>query len=326
MARDPRLFVFFAALATMLASLAIANGFGVLREWRRRRSVREILSDLESMRLEGGPDAGPPVLQAEEPDSAVQRILTRIPRIGDVEDLLARSGLHWSVERFLLLTGAWAMLLGLPVWLVSRMAVASVIALIIGAWLPRIYVKLKAARRIAALEAQLPGAIDHLTRAVRAGHPLSAGFRMLAEESEEPLLSEFRAVFEEQRFGLPFEEALMGFGDRVDLPDVRILITAILVQREVGGNLAEILEKVAGTMRARFAIRRQVRVYTVQGRMSGYVLAALPLVVGLFIFLINREYMSLLFTHPTGKAFLGLAIAMQLVGFMWIRRIVDIEY
>jgi tight adherence protein B len=149
---------------------------------------------------------------------------------------------------------------------------------------------------------------------------------MLSEESEEPLASEFRAVFEEQQFGLPFEEALLGLGDRVDLPDVRILLTAILVQREVGGNLAEILEKVAGTMRARFTIRRQVRVYTVQGRMSGYILAALPMVVGLFIFLVNNEYMSVLFTHPIGKALLGLAGVLQLIGFLWIRKIVNVEY
>ena len=118
----------------------------------------------------------------------------------------------------------------------------------------------------------------------------------------------------------------MGFADRVDLTDVRILITAILVQREVGGNLAEILEKVADTMRVRFSVRRQVRVYTVQGRMSGYILAALPMVVGLFIFLINREYMGLLFTHPTGEALLTLAATLQLVGFLWIRKIVNVEY
>jgi len=224
------------------------------------------------------------------------------------------------------LTGLFAILLGVPVWLITRMALLSLVALLLGAWLPNLYVRFRASRRIRALESQLPGAIDHLTRAVRAGHPLSAGLKMLAEDSDEPIASEFRAVFEEQRFGLPFEEALLGLGDRIDLPDVRILITAILVQREVGGNLAEILEKVAGTMRARFTIRRQVRVYTVQGRMSGYILAALPLVVGMFIFLINREYMQILFVHPMGKALLGLAAVLQFVGFLWIRKIVNVEY
>ena len=324
MALDPRIFILFAGLAAMLATLSMAAGVGVVRDWRRQRSVQQVLSDLEGLRSERG--AGFSLLRPEDTQSPIQRLVVRFPRLGDLEDLLVRSGLGWTLERFLFYTGAFSILLGLPLWLATRMSLVSLAGLMLGAWLPKLYVGLKATRRLRRLEAQLPGAIDHLTRAVRAGHPLSAGLKMLAEESEEPLSTEFRAVFEEQRFGLPFEEALLGLGDRVNLPDVRILITAILVQREVGGNLAEILEKVAGTMRARFTIRRQVRVYTVQGRMSGYILAALPLVVGLFIFLINSEYMNVLFTHPLGKAFLGLAIVLQLIGFLWIRKIVNVEY
>lgn len=324
MAMDPRLFVFFAAMAAMLATLTLSAGAGLFGEWRKRRSVEAVLSDLEALRVDV--HDGSSVLRPRERDSALQRQLARFPRIGDVEDLLARSGLRWSLERFLLYTSLSGTLLGLSIWLGSRMALPSLVGLVFGAWLPNLYVRLKARRRTRALESQLPGAIDHLTRAVRAGHPLSAGLKMLSEESEEPIASEFRSVFEEQRFGLPFEEALLGLGDRVNLPDVRILITAILVQREVGGNLAEILEKVAGTMRARFTIRRQVRVYTVQGRMSGYILAALPVVVGTFIFLINREYMDPLFTHPIGKALLGFAMTLQFVGFLWIRKIVNVEY
>ena len=324
MAMDPRLFVFFAAMAAMLASLTLAAGAGVIGEWRKRRSVEAALSDLDALRVDL--HDGSSVLRSTERDGALQRLLARFPRIGDVEDLLTRSGLRWSLERFLLYTSLSGTILGLSIWLGSRMALPSLVGLVFGAWLPNLYVRFKANRRIRALESQLPGAIDHLTRAVRAGHPLSAGLKMLSEESEEPIAGEFRAVFEEQRFGLPFEEALLGLGDRVNIPDVRILITAILVQREVGGNLAEILEKVAGTMRARFTIRRQVRVYTVQGRMSGYILAALPVVVGSFIFLINSEYMGVLFIHPLGKALLGLAMTLQLVGFLWIRKIVNVEY
>lgn len=324
MSMDPQVFALFAALAATLAALSLGAGVGVVREWRRRRSVQEALSDLESLRAESAP--GYSVLRSTEDEGPLQRLLSRFPRVEDLEDLLSRSGLRWSLERYLVYTGLWAMLLGLPTWLLSRSPMSSLAALMVGSWLPNLYVKHKAKRRIRALESQLPGAIDHLTRAVRAGHPLSAGLKMLSEDSEEPIASEFRAVFEEQRFGLPFEEALLGLGDRVSLPDVRILITAILVQREVGGNLAEILEKVAGTMRARFMIRRQVRVYTVQGRMSGYILAALPMVVGFFIFLINRGYMQILFTHPMGKALLGLAMVLQLIGFLWIRKIVNVEY
>jgi len=321
---DPQFFALFAAMTVMLATLSLTAGVGVIRDWRSRRSVQEALSELDSISLEV--PGGYSVLRADDTEGLLQRLLARVPRVGDMEDLLMKSGLRWSLERFVLYTCFSSITLGLPIWLASRAALVSLVALVVGFWLPNLYVRFKANRRIRALESQLPGAIDHLTRAVRAGHPFSAGLKMLAEESDEPIASEFRAVFEEQRFGLPFEEALLGFGDRVDLPDVRILITAILVQKEVGGNLAEILEKVAGTMRARFTIRRQVRVFTVQGRMSGYILAALPLVVGGFILLINRDYMEPLFTHPVGKWALGLALVLQLIGFLWIRKIVNVEY
>ena len=125
-------------------------------------------------------------------------------------------------------------------------------------------------------EEMLPEAIDLLGRAIRAGHPLSAGLKMVADETTEPIASEFRRTFEEQRFGLPFEDALLAMADRVSLIDVRILTTAILIQREVGGNLAEVLDNLANVIRVRFTIRRQLRVYTAQGRFSGYVLAAAP--------------------------------------------------
>lgn len=323
MSLDPTLFVLFAAMAASLAAVSVSAGVGVARDWRSRRSVAEALRDLEALRTESN------VLQVLRPDETerpLQRVFNRLPHFGDVEDIMAQAALTWTIERFVLYTGLWALLLGVPCWLTTHAPLFSVAGLLFGAWLPRFWVQRKAKKRIRALEAQLPGAIDHLNRAVRAGHPLSAGIKMLAEESPEPIASEFRAVFEEQRFGLPFEDALLGLGDRINLPDIRILMTAILVQREVGGNLAEILEKVGATMRARFTIRRQVRVYTVQGRMSGYILAALPIVVGSFIYLLNSEYMSVLFEHPIGKALLGFAAFLQFMGFLWIRKIVNVEY
>ena len=135
---------------------------------------------------------------------------------------------------------------------------------------------------------------------------------------------EFRQTFEEQRFGLPFNDALLGLVDRVNLVDVRIFTIAVLIQREVGGNLAEILDNLAETIRGRFYIRRQLRVYTAQGRMSGYALAALPIVVGTAAFLIDREYFSLLFTTAAGRLAIFIAIVLQIMGVFWIRKIIDI--
>jgi tight adherence protein B len=118
---------------------------------------------------------------------------------------------------------------------------------------------------------------------------------------------------------------LWGLVDRVELMDVRIFATAVLIQREVGGNLAEILDKIGETMRSRFAIRRQLRVYTAQGRMSGYVLAVLPIVMAVALFLLDREYASMLWEHWLGRILVGFAVTLQIVGYLWIRRIVDIE-
>ena len=196
---------------------------------------------------------------------------------------------------------------------------------IVGALAPYLYMRNRRARRISAFEGNLPEAIDLLARAIRAGHPLSSGFKMVADEMQDPIATEFRQTFEENRFGVPFEDAIQEMSDRVDLVDVRILVTAILIQREVGGNLAEVLDNLASVIRARFTIRRQLRVYTAQGRISGYVLAALPIVVGAIIYLLNPEYGMLMFTHSLGRFFLGLALVMQLLGFLWIRKIINID-
>jgi tight adherence protein B len=149
--------------------------------------------------------------------------------------------------------------------------------------------------------------------------------KMVADEAPEPNASEFRTVFEEQRFGLPFEDALIAMADRIDLVDVRIFVTAVLIQREVGGNLAEILDKIAQTVRARFTILRQLRVYTAQGRLSGYVLAALPIVMAIAIYFLDREYIMLLYTETMGRYLVIAAVIMQIIGYLWIRKIVDIE-
>ncbi len=164
-----------------------------------------------------------------------------------------------------------------------------------------------AAKRLNAFEELLPESIDLVGRALRAGHPLTAGFKMAADDGSEPVAGEFRRIFEEQRFGLPLQDSLLGMADRVNLVDVRILVTAILIQREVGGNLAEILDNLAAVVRARFTIRRQLRVYTAQGRMTGYLLSALPIILFSILYMLNPSYMSILFTDPIGKILVGVA-------------------
>ena len=148
---------------------------------------------------------------------------------------------------------------------------------------------------------------------------------MVADESPEPICGEFRRVFEEQKFGLSIDDSLLALADRIELVDMRIFVTAVLIQREVGGNLAEILDKISYTIRERFTIERQVRVYTAQGRFTGYLLGILPLAVGFLIFLLNGEYMTVLWERDIGRMLISVAAVLQVIGFFVIRKIINIE-
>ncbi|MFW6206612.1 MAG: type II secretion system F family protein [Gemmatimonadota bacterium] len=323
---DPWILATVAALSAVLAVLVVFQAVAALRDWRLRKDALDSLKDVDRDVERAGLQAS--VVRAggggEEDFLAV--LAERIPQLWDLNHLLLQSGLAWTLRGFAIRTGGVAAATGLVVLLLFGRPAVATIGLVVGGFLPYLYVRWKKGRRIGRLESQLPDAIDLIARAVRAGHPLSSGLGMAADELPEPLASEFRITFEEQKFGLPFEEALLGLGDRIEVVDVRILITAILVQREVGGNLSETLETIAETMRARFTLKRQVRVYTAQGRMSGYTLAALPILVGLGISLINPDYMATLFHEPVGQGMLTGAVILQAIGFIWIRKIVNIRY
>jgi tight adherence protein B len=254
-----------------------------------------------------------------------QPIAARVPALQDLDLMMEQAGMKGHLPTFLMSTIGLSAALGLATLALTRFWPAAVLAALIGALLPYMVVRWRRTKRLYQFEEMLPEAIDLLARAIRAGHPLSAGMKMVADETSEPIASEFRRTHEENRFGLPFEDALLAMADRVSVVDVRILTTAILIQREVGGNLAEVLDNLANVIRMRFTIRRQLRVYTAQGRFSGYVLAILPIAVGVAIYNLNPSYMRLLFTDPVGKLMLLVAVVFQIGGFLWIRKIIDIE-
>lgn len=324
-APEPWMVALAASFSAVIAVLVAFQAMAALREWRIRKDALGSLREDGGRGQRSGPEASV-IRQREMQEGFLQVLAERIPQLWDLHHLLVQSGLKWTLEGFLLRASGVGTISALVALLASRSAAAAAVAFVVGGAAPYFYARWKKKRRIMQLESQLPDAIDLIARAVRAGHPLSEGLRMASEEAPDPLASEFRVTFEEQKFGLPFEEALLGLGDRVEVVDIRILITAILVQREVGGNLSEILEQIAETMRARFSLKRQVRVYTAQGRMSGYTLAALPILVGGVIALINPAYIQTLFRDPLGQALLGGAVLLQGIGFLWIRRIVDIRY
>jgi tight adherence protein B len=203
--------------------------------------------------------------------------------------------------------------------------VALLIAGAIGMSMPFVYLNVKRNRRLRKFEEEFPDALDLIARALKAGHAFVTGLKMVADEMDEPVGPEFRKTFDEQNFGLPLKDALENLTERIPSLDVRFFATAVLIQRETGGNLSEILENLGHVVRERFKILRQVRVYTAHGRMTGYVLLALPAVLCIALSFINPDHMNLLFRERMGQMLLMIAIVMQAVGYIWIRQVVKIE-
>jgi tight adherence protein B len=317
----PALLVFATvALGTVAVALTVQWALEI-------RQRREVVRQLRDFATAASAVAAPAVLRdaGKAQASWLKAVSEHVPQLRGLAGLLDQAGMKWTPQSFLMVT--WGLALGAAVfvWLVFPVWPAVLVAAGLAATIPYLVARRRRQRRLGGFEEQLPEAIDLIGRAMRAGHPLSAGLKMAGEESPDPLAGEFRRVFEEQRFGMPFEEAILGLADRIPLVDVRILVTAVLVQREVGGNLAEVLDKIAHVIRQRFTIRRQLRVYTAQGRFSGLVLAILPIAVGSALFFINREYTLTLFLDPIARYFLIFAVVLQVLGYLWIRKIVDIE-
>ena len=202
---------------------------------------------------------------------------------------------------------------------------AAGIGFALGLCIMPLYIKQKRSSRLYKFEEFFPEALDLLSRGIRAGHAFSAGMKMVADELGEPVGPEFRKAFDEQNFGLPLKESLNNLCLRVPILDVRFFSTAVLIQRDTGGNLSEILDNLAAVVRERFKIRRQVRVHTAHGRFTGYVLMALPAFLALALSFINPEHMNRLFEERLGQMMIVVSIVMQGIGFIWIRQVIKIE-
>jgi tight adherence protein B len=206
-----------------------------------------------------------------------------------------------------------------------RMGLLGVIIGLLCATLPIAYIMFKRGRRLSAFEERFPEALDLLARAVRAGHPFTTGLEMISKESPEPIAGEFRTTFEEQNFGLPLRDALINLAERVPLVDVRFFVTALLVQKETGGNLAEILNELGRVIRDRFRIYREVQIKTAQGRLTAMIMIAMPMIMMGVLELLNPTYMAILFRDPLGPTVLAVTVVLQLIGSFLLWRIVQIK-
>jgi tight adherence protein B len=200
-----------------------------------------------------------------------------------------------------------------------------VAALIAGAFLPYGMLKFKGSRRLKAFNTALPDAIDLMARALRAGHSMSSSIELIAEQSPEPLAGEFGQVYQQQKFGLRFRDALLQMAGRVPSRDLQFLITAILVQKETGGDLTEILERTSHVIRERVRIEGEVRTHTAQGRLTGWILGLLPVIMLALINIVSPGYSSLLFHDPVGQKLLYAGGTLIVIGGLVIRKVVDVE-
>jgi tight adherence protein B len=314
---------------TFVLVLAIVMGmYWVLVERPDARESAELRRRL-------GPTAQPakfthPLLKPEEKLSSVTQLDVALHRVGQVvaplQRTIAQSGLKVTVGTVLLACGCCA---GLTYIAVLRLLSLPLVAVVCGAFaffLPIGYVRWKRTRRMLKFEEQFPEAIDLLARALRAGHALTTGLSMIAEELPEPTGPEFKLLYDQQNFGLPLPQALKLFAERIPSIDARFFVTAVLTQREAGGNLSEVLDNLAAIIRDRFKVKRQVRVISAHGRITGWVLSALPSSLAIFFALSNPAVYKKFYSDPLGAQLIGGALLLQLAGVLIIRKIVRIEY
>jgi tight adherence protein B len=316
-------------IAVSLAVVTLALLWEALQEWKRRRAVSDQIKQLSEGTLgsSGSREISLALLRGEDGDDPrwLQAVVAILPQRRDIAHLLEQADMSWSVGTYVLVTFGIAAIFGIIGMMVVPIPLAPLGMAAAGAYLPYAYVSKLRKRRVGAFEKSFPEAIDLLGRSIRAGHALNSGLEVIAEELADPVSTEFRQVFEEQKFGLPLRDSLMAMADRIPLVDTRIFVTAVLIQRESGGSLAEILDNISYTIRERFKIRRQLKVYTAQGRMTGYLLAVLPIVMAVIIYTVSPEYMSVLFEESMGRFALGAAAVLQILGYLSIRKIIDID-
>jgi tight adherence protein B len=268
------------------------------------------------------------VIVKEKPAGAlpnIDRVAAQALKGSPLERWLEQTGNTSSIGAVIGMTLMLGITAGTVALMFSRAWWAAALAFVAGLSLKPLLLKRQRARRLYKFEEHFPEALDLLSRAVRAGHAFSAGMKMVADELGEPVGPEFRKAFDEQNYGLPLKESLNNLAARIPLLDVRFFATAVLIQRETGGNLAEILDNLSNVVRERFKIRRQVRVHTAHGRFTGYVLMALPAFLAMALSFINPSHMELLFNERIGQMMIGGIIVMQAIGYIWIKQIIKIE-
>lgn len=307
-------------------------GFGVmllLEKRARRRESRFIERAGIEERVQAG-ERGQPILIRPTPiqnGGALRRMVSRIQADARIARLCEAAGQVADPAAVLRACAIAALIpgLALAVVLSGPFVLIALPVMLASGLIPVWRLKNKVRRRLDRFEAQFPDGLEFIARSMRAGHAFSVSLEMLYREFEDPMASEFRRTFEEQNLGLPLEIALAKFAERVPLVDVRFFTSAVLLQRKTGGNLTEILDNLAQLIRERYKLRGKIRAISAHGRMTGKALTAIPVLVGVLMFWMNRDYATFFLNTTTGREMLAGTVGLQVIGYLVINRIVNIE-
>src|SRR3984957_17638141 len=317
-----------ALLVFVLVALAV---FAVITLFDQRRAqarlIKERLSDERRAPERSAEDDQPALVRNEQLSNipALDAILRRSERVSAIQKMLLQAGLTLRAGNFLGICAISGIVAEIVSYNLGKRIESAWIPLLAGLVLPYSYASYRRTKRFEKFEELFPEAIDTLARAVRAGHAFTTALELITNEINEPIASEFRKLFEEQKFGLPVRDALMNLAARVPLVDVKFFVTAVMLQRETGGNLAEILDNLSYVIRERFKIQRQVKVHTAQGRLTMLLLMAMPPAVVTILYIFSPDFVHPLFYDPIGHALLVASIALQTIGYFVIRKIIKIQ-
>jgi len=257
--------------------------------------------------------------------SPLERTLETLPGMERFARLIEQSGSTTPVYRFFILSLVLALVAALLGWSFTRLPYWAVLAAVGGFSLPYMKVMRDRGARLAKFEEQLPDALDVVKRALKAGHPFTQALKLVAEDMEDPVAREFDLVFSEVNYGGDMRNALLALMERVPSVSVVAMVTAVLVQKETGGNLAETFERITAVIRGRFKLFRRVRTLSAEGRLSAWILALVPLVLVVVISFTTPDYLPTMFKDPMGKNLIAAAIVFGILGILWIRRIIRIQ-
>jgi tight adherence protein B len=307
---------------------AVVGGYAAvvyLPGYLAQRRMNQRLMDVSTPFQAEGDEASIVVRAKDSSLPILERLVTRIGASNWLQRTIDQSGMKTSPGAIVLMAVVLGLVAGLAADIFVHQPLLTPLAAGVGAALPFLLLIRARNKRMKRFEEQFPEALDLLSRALRAGHAFQTAMGMVGDELKDPVGPEFKKTFEQQNFGLPLKDALHQLSERVPILDVRFFVTAVLIQRETGGNMSEILDNLAHVVRERFKILRQVRTHTAHGRFTALVLLSLPPFLAAALTFIAPDHMELLFTHQMGQMMLVVAIIMQTIGFIWIRKVIKIE-